>query len=87
YELPSFSALVLIAEQVHEAAQQALHERIAQRLGQSQREWLDRLIESDLEARQTLYNRIKRSAKKASRKHLDLLLGQLAWLESLPDCD
>ncbi|MGK4422348.1 hypothetical protein ACSLVQ_29280, partial [Klebsiella pneumoniae] len=45
YELPSFSALVLIAEQVHEAAQQALHERIAQRLGQSQREWLDRLIE------------------------------------------
>ncbi|MDG0854773.1 Tn3 family transposase [Roseateles puraquae] len=87
YELPSFSALVLIAEQVHEATQQALHERIAQRLGQAQREWLDRLIESDLEARQTLYNRIKRSAKKASRKHLDLLLGQLAWLESLPDCD
>lgn len=87
YELPSFSTLVLIAEQVHEATQQALHERIAQRLGEEQRDWLDRLIETDLHARQTMYNRIKRSAKKASRKHLDLLLGQLAWLESLPDCD
>lgn len=87
YELPSFGALVLIAEQVHEATQQALHERISQRLSQAQREWLDRLIEGDLAVRQTLYNRIKRSAKKASRKHLDLLLGQLAWLESLPNCE
>lgn len=87
YELPSFSALVLVAEQVHEAAQQTLHERVGQRLSQEQREWLDRLVESDLAARQTLYNRIKRSAKKASRKHLELLLGQLDWLESLPDCD
>lgn len=87
YELPSFSTLVVIAEQVHEAAQQALHIRIAQRLSQPQREWLDRLLEGELPARQTLYNRIKRSAKKASRKHLDLLLNQLSWLESLPDSD
>jgi TnpA family transposase len=79
YELPSFSALVTIAEQVHEAAQQALHIRIAQRLTQQQREWLDQLLLGELPARQTLYNRIKRSAKKASRKHLDL--------ESLPDSD
>ncbi|MDF3883152.1 hypothetical protein P3W83_11875 [Cupriavidus basilensis] len=30
---------------------------------------------------------IKRSAKKATRKHLDLVLDQLKWLESLPDSD
>lgn len=87
YELPSFSTLVTIAEQVHEAAQQALHIRIAQRLTQQQREWLDQLLHGELPARQTLYNKIKRSAKKASRKHLDLLLGQLRWLESLPDSE
>lgn len=54
---------------------------------QQQREWLDRLLQGELPARQTLYNKIKRSAKKASRKHLDLLIGQLNWLESLPDSD
>jgi len=43
-------------------------------------------LEAELPARRTLYNQIKRSAKKASRKHLDLLLDQVAWLESLPDC-
>jgi len=31
-----------------------------------------------------MYNEIKRSAKKASRKHLDLGLDQLRWLEELP---
>lgn len=87
YELPSFSTLVTIAEQVHEASQQELHIRIAQRLTAKQREWLDQLLVGELPARHTLYNQIKRSAKKASRKHLDMLLAQLRWLESLPDCD
>ncbi len=39
YELPSFSTLVTFAEQVHEAVQQELHIRIAQRLSAKQREW------------------------------------------------
>ena len=45
------------------------------------------MLESEFPARRTLYNQIKKSAKKASRKHLDLLLDQLTWLESLPDSD
>lgn len=49
--------------------------------------WLDKLLDADLPIRRTLYNQIKRSAKKASRKHLDLVLDQLSWLESLPDSD
>ncbi|MEB0011401.1 hypothetical protein QN379_03355 [Glaciimonas sp. Gout2] len=47
--------------------------------------WLDQLLTAELPVRRTLYNQIKRSAKKASRKHLDLVLDQLSWLESLPD--
>ena len=42
---------------------------------------------SELSNWQTRYNELKRSAKKASRQHLDELLEQLGWLESLPDSD
>ena len=87
YELPVFRTLDEIAEQAHTAAEAALHKRITQRLTLAQRNWLDRLLAAELPARRTLYNQIKRSAKKASHKHLDLLLDQLTWLESLPDSD
>lgn len=76
YELPVFRTLDEIAEQAHSAAESALHKRIIQRLSMAQRTWLDRLLASELPARRTLYNQIKKSAKKASRKHLDLLLDQ-----------
>lgn len=87
YELPVFRTLDEIAEQAHSLAESELHERIAQRHGADQRTWLDKLLEAELPVRRTLYNQIKRSAKKASRKHLDLVLDQLNWLESLPDSD
>lgn len=87
YELPAFRTLDEISEQAHSAAEAALHNRIIERLSSDQRAWLDRLLASELPARRTLYNQIKKSAKKASRKHLDLLLDQLTWLESLPDSD
>lgn len=87
FELPGFSTLVTIAEQIHASTQEELHVRIAQRLTAAQREWLDELIKAELPVRQTRYNQIKRSAKKSSRKHLDQLIEQLLWLESLPDSD
>ncbi|MBF8179150.1 Tn3 family transposase [Herminiimonas contaminans] len=87
YELPVFRTLDEIAEHAHFLAETELHERISHRLSADQRNWLDKLLEADLPARRTLYNQIKRSAKKASRKHLDLVLDQLNWLESLPDSD
>lgn len=87
YELPVFRTLDEIAEQAHSTAEAALHKRITQRLTLAQRNWLDRLLMAELPARRTLYNQIKKSAKKASRKHLELLLDQLTWLESLPDSD
>ena len=42
---------------------------------------------AELPGRRTIYNQIKRSAKKASRKHLDLVLDQFDRLESLTDSD
>lgn len=87
YELPVFRTLDDVAEQLHTAAEANLHVAIAHRLTQPQREWLDGLLKGELPARQTRYNQLKRSAKKSSRKHLDALIEQLRWLESLPDCD
>lgn len=87
YELPVFRTIDDIAEQAHTAAEIKLNERVAQRLTQAQRDWIDKLLVAELPVRRTLYNQIKRSAKKASRKHLDLVLDQLDWLESLPDSD
>ncbi len=87
YELPAFRTLDEIAEQAHTSAELELHERIAQRLLPSQRQWLDKLLVAELPVRRTQYNQIKRLAKKASRKHLDLVLDQLSWLETLPDSD
>lgn len=87
HELPSFGTLDEIAEQAYAAAEAALYGRLSQRLTAGQRKWLDELLESELPARRTLYHQIKRSAKKASRKHLDLVLDQLHWLEALPDSD
>lgn len=86
YELPVFRTLDDIAERAHATAQESINALILERLSADQRQWLDDLLEAELPARRTLYNQIKRSAKKASRKHLDLLLDQVAWLESLPDC-
>jgi TnpA family transposase len=87
HELPTFGTLDEIAEQAYAAAEAALYSRLSQRLTAGQRKWLDQLLESELPTRRTLYHQIKRSAKKASRKHLDLVLDQLQWLEALPDSD
>lgn len=87
YELPAFRTLDEIAEQAHAVAEAALHRHIAQRLSADQRQWLDQLLETELPARRSLYQQIKRSAKKATSKHLDLVLDELKWLESLPDSD
>jgi TnpA family transposase len=87
HELPAFSTLDELAETAHAAVESTLYSRIGQRLSASQKKWLDNLLEAELPQRRTLYHQIKRSAKKASRKHLDLVLDQLHWLEELPDSD
>ena len=87
YELPVYRTLDDIAENAHTTAEVELHNLVGKGLSNSQRLWLDKLLDAELPVRRTLYNKIKRSAKKASRKHIDLVLDQLSWLESLPDID
>ncbi|ARM04497.1 Tn3 family transposase [Burkholderia pseudomallei] len=84
-ELPAFSTLDRLTEQIHARAQSRLFKRVARRLSDVQKLALDRLLARDLSSRQTAYNRIKRHAKRPSRQHLDLLIDQIGWLDGLGD--
>jgi TnpA family transposase len=84
-ELPAFSTLDRITEQIHAKTQTRLFRRVARRLTDGQKRDLDRLLARDLTSRQSAYNRIKRHAKRPSRQHLDLLIDQITWLDELGD--
>ncbi|RQU96227.1 Tn3 family transposase [Burkholderia cenocepacia] len=84
-ELPAFSTLDRLTEQIHARAQSRLFKRVTRRLTDEQKLALDRLLARDLSSRQTAYNRIKRHAKRPSRQHLDLLIDQIGWLDGLGD--
>jgi len=84
-ELPAFSTLDRIAEQIHAKTQARLFRRVARRLTEDQKSDLDRLLARDFASRQTAYNRIKRHAKRPSRQHLDMLIDHLSWLDGLGD--
>lgn len=84
-ELPAFSTLDLIAEQIHAKAQVRLFRLVSRRLSDEQKRIFDRLLARDLSKRQTDYHRIKRHAKRPSRQNLDLLIDQMAWLDGFDD--
>nr|WP_283159862.1 DUF4158 domain-containing protein [Ralstonia pickettii] len=84
-ELPAFSTLDRLTEQIHARAQSRLFKRVTRRLTDDQKLSLDRLLARDLSNRQTAYNRIKRHAKRPSRQHLELLIDQIAWLDEFGD--
>ncbi|MEX3901695.1 DUF4158 domain-containing protein, partial [Paraburkholderia sp. BR10954] len=84
-ELPAFSTLDRLTEQIHARAQSRLFKRVTRRLTDEQKLALDRLLARDLSNRQTAYHRIKRHAKRPSRQHLELLIDQIAWLDELGD--
>ncbi|WP_244115913.1 DUF4158 domain-containing protein [Burkholderia cepacia] len=84
-ELPAFSTLDRLTEQIHARAQSGFFRRVTRRLIDEQKLDLDRLLARDISNRQTSYNRIKRHAKRPSRQRLDQLIGQLAWLDELGD--
>ncbi|CAJ2881670.1 transposase [Burkholderia pseudomallei] len=84
-ELPAFSTLDRLTEQIHARAQSRLFKRVTRRLTDAQKLALDRLLARDLSSRQTAFNRIKRHAKRPSRQHLDMLIDQIAWLDEIGD--
>lgn len=86
FELPAFSTLDKIAESMHASAQGSLFKHISARLSADDRARLDNLIANEF-ASKTAFNRIKKLPKRASKKHLEEVLEQLRWLESLGDID
>ena len=84
-ELPAFSTLDNIAEQIQTRTQTALFRCVARRLSDEERQRLDRLLTREFTNRLTAYNNIKRHARRPSRKHLSLLIEHLTLLDGLGD--
>lgn len=83
YELPAFSTLDDLAEKAHVAVLRRIFDTVAGRLSSSDIFALETLIRTDtLQGRMSEYNDLKKSAKRSSRKHLDMLVDHLEWLET-----
>jgi len=83
YELPAFSTLDDLAEKAHAAVQNRVFGKVFHRITPQQLEALQALLVTDkLERRQSEYNELKKSAKRPTRKHLDMLVEHLEWLDS-----
>lgn len=67
-ELPAFSTLDVIVEQVHARIQTALFRRVARRLNDDERVQLDRLLKREFSQRPSAYNAVKRYASRPLRK-------------------
>ncbi len=83
-ELPAFRTLDELAERVHAEVQGRIFDTIFGRLSSNHITALASLLQTDsLQRRQSEYNDLKKSAKRSTRKHLEMLVDHLDWLESL----
>lgn len=84
YELPAFSTLDDLAEKAHVAVQNRVFGTVFHRITPQQYEAVKALLVTDkLERRQSEYNELKRSAKRPTRRHLEMLVEHLEWLDSI----
>lgn len=87
-ELPAFSALDTLAERAHAEVQERIFGMVLSRIPVGQLEGLQALLLTDkLERRQSEYNELKKSAKRPTRKHLEMLVDHLEWLDSITTAD
>lgn len=87
-ELPAFSALDTLAERAHAEVQERIFGTVLSRIPAGQLEGLQALLLTDkLERRQSEYNELKKSAKRPTRKHLEMLVEHLEWLDSITPSD
>ncbi|SMC29511.1 Transposase and inactivated derivatives, TnpA family [Andreprevotia lacus DSM 23236] len=83
-ELPAFRTLDDLAERTHAEVQGRIFDTVMERISAPHLGALMRLMQTeDLEGRQSEYNELKRSARKPTKKHLEMLVDHLEWLESL----
>ncbi|WP_043634677.1 Tn3 family transposase [Chromobacterium haemolyticum] len=88
FELPAFRTLDELAERAHAEVQGRIYSTVFSRLTTECRESLSVLLQTDaLQHRQSEYNELKKSAKRSTRKHLEMLVDHLTWLESLGNMD
>lgn len=81
-ELPSFDVLDRIAEEAHNEVERRVLSQIVGRVTDELRLKALALLDVDFYSRVSAFNSLKKSAKRASRDHLDQLIDHLAWLES-----
>ncbi|MES2885486.1 MAG: Tn3 family transposase [Pseudomonadota bacterium] len=86
-ELPAFSTLDLIAEQAHNQVEQRVIQTIVDRLSPADREKIVGLLDVELNSHISTFNRLKKTAGKATKQHLDHLVSHLTWLESFGGFD
>ena len=83
-ELPAFSALDTLAERAHAEVEERIFGTVVRRIPADHREGLQALLLTDnLGQRQSEYNELKKSAKRPTRKHLEMLVEHLEWLDSI----
>ena len=87
FELPAFRTLDEIAERAHADVQTKLFAIVTERLTVAQRQTITTLLDTDLEHRQSEFNDLKKSARRPTRKHLEILVDHLEWLESIGHMD
>lgn len=84
FELPAFRTLDELAERTHAEVQGRIFGKVFSRLSAEHLKSLSDLLLTDtLQHRQSEYNNLKKSAKRSTRKHLEMLVDHLTWLESL----
>lgn len=88
FELPAFSTLDNIAETIHAKVQNELFTDVFERISPTQLEGFNALLDTDkLAHRQSEYNDLKKSSRRPTRKHLEMLVDHLEWLESFGGVD
>lgn len=87
FELPAFSTLDKIAEGIHASVQDQLFEEVGSRLSEADKDRLDSLVTKELSNQTSSFHRLKMLPKRATKKHLEAVLEQLQWLESLGEID
>lgn len=87
FELPAFSTLDIVAEQAHVEAQDAICNLVVDRTPMSVITRLIELLDTDFGRRQSDFNALKTAPRKPSRKHLEVLIDHLSWLEEFGDLE
>ncbi|MBN5535331.1 Tn3 family transposase [Pseudomonas aeruginosa] len=87
YELPAYSTLNDLAERIHTESQEAIFNLVVTRTSIEVIHKLKELLDTDFGRRQSDFNALKQAPKKPSRRHLEVLIDHLAWLESFGDLE